>query len=137
MNRLTRTAALAAALMATCLLAPGTTAHAASGGAAGADWLSLTVTRPGTTGGGTRAALLLCDPPQGHPKAAEACAELGAVDGDFGRLGDSGTICSLIYAPVTAHAHGRWNDRRIDHERTYANECELRAGTGAVFALDG
>ncbi|WP_405551955.1 SSI family serine proteinase inhibitor [Streptomyces sp. NBC_01171] len=132
MNRLTRTAALAAALMATCLLAPGTTAHAASG-----DWLSLTVTRPGTTGGGTRAALLLCDPPQGHPKAAEACAELAAADGDFSRLGDSDALCPLIYAPVRARAHGRWNGRQIDHERTYGNACELRAETGDVFALEG
>ncbi|MFI9394131.1 SSI family serine proteinase inhibitor [Streptomyces bauhiniae] len=132
MNRLTRTAALAAALMASCLLAPGTTAHAASG-----DWLSLTVTRPGTTGGGSRAALLLCDPPQGHPKAAEACAELAAADGDFSRLGDSGTLCPLIYAPVRARAHGRWNGRPIEYDRTYGNACELRAETADVFALEG
>ncbi|MGW5045219.1 SSI family serine proteinase inhibitor [Streptomyces griseoluteus] len=84
MNRPTRAAALTAALMATCLLAPGTTAHAASG-----DWLSVAVTRPGTTGGGTRTALLLRDPPQDHPRAVEACAELNAVDGDFSRPGDS------------------------------------------------
>ncbi|MFJ3659165.1 SSI family serine proteinase inhibitor [Streptomyces sp. NPDC090119] len=132
MNRLTRTAALAATLMATCLLAPGTTAHAASG-----DWLSLTVTRPGTTGGGTRAALLLCDPPQGHPKAAEACAELAAADGDFSRLSDPDTLCPLIYAPVRAHAQGRWNGRPIEFERTFGNACQLRAETGDVFALEG
>ncbi|MFD7882048.1 SSI family serine proteinase inhibitor [Streptomyces bauhiniae] len=132
MNRLTRTAALAATLMATCLLAPGTTAHAASG-----DWLSLTVTRPGTTGGGTRAALLLCDPPQGHPKAAEACAELLAADGDFSRLGDKDTLCPLIYAPVRASAHGRWHGKQIDFERTYGNACQLGAETGSVFALEG
>ncbi|MFJ4006320.1 SSI family serine proteinase inhibitor [Streptomyces sp. NPDC090023] len=132
MNRLTRTAALAATLMATCLLAPGTTAHAASG-----DWLSLTVTRPGTTGGGTRAALLLCDPPQGHPKAIEACAELAATDGDFSRLGDPDTLCPLIYAPVRAHAHGRWNGRPIEFERTFGNACQLRAESGDVFALEG
>ncbi|MYZ10430.1 serine protease [Streptomyces sp. SID2999] len=132
MNRLTRTAALAATLMATCLLAPGTTAHAASG-----DWLSLTVTRPGTTGGGTRAALLLCDPPQGHPKAAEACAELIAAEGDFGRLGDRDTLCPLIYAPVRASAQGSWHGKRIDFERTYGNACEMGAETGSVFALEG
>ncbi|MEU6818780.1 SSI family serine proteinase inhibitor [Streptomyces sp. NPDC046860] len=134
MNRLTRTAALAAALMATCLLTPGAPAHAAPPGAA--DWLSLTVTRPGTTGGGTRAALLLCDPPQGHPKAPQACAELDAAEGDFSRLADPAAICPLIYAPVTARAHGRWNGHPADFERTYGNACELRAATGAVFALD-
>ncbi|MFJ6843437.1 SSI family serine proteinase inhibitor [Streptomyces griseoluteus] len=132
MNRLTRTAALAAALMATCLLAPGTTAHAASG-----DWLSLTLTRPGTTGGGTRTALLLCDPPQGHPKAAEVCAELSAAEGDFSRLGDSATLCPLIYAPVRASAHGRWNGKPVAYDRTFGNACELGAATGSVFALEG
>ncbi|MFD4786443.1 SSI family serine proteinase inhibitor [Streptomyces sp. NPDC058459] len=132
MNRPTRTAALAAALMATCLLTPGATAHAAPG-----DWLSLTVTRPGTTGGGTRAALLLCDPPQGHPKAAEACAQLAAADGDFSRLGDSGTRCPLIYAPVRAQAHGRRHGRQVEYDRTYGNACELRAATGDVFTLAG
>ncbi|MGW5331351.1 SSI family serine proteinase inhibitor [Streptomyces bauhiniae] len=132
MNRLTRTAALAAALMATCLLAPGTTAHAASG-----DWLSLTLTRPGTTGGDTRTALLLCDPPQGHPKAAEACAELAAAEGDFSRLGDKDTLCTLIYAPVRARAHGRWHGRQVAYDRTLGNACELRAETGDVFALEG
>ncbi|MFK4108450.1 SSI family serine proteinase inhibitor [Streptomyces sp. NPDC002176] len=132
MNRPARTAALAAALMATCLLAPGPTAHAASG-----DWLSLAVTRPGTTGGGTRAALLLCDPPQGHPKAAEACAELATAEGDFSRLGDPDMLCPLIYAPVRARAQGLWHGKQIDYERTFGNACQLRAETGDVFALEG
>ncbi|MFF9394320.1 SSI family serine proteinase inhibitor [Streptomyces griseoluteus] len=99
--------------------------------------LSLTVTRPGATGGGIRTAPLLCDPPQGHPQAAEACAEVTAVDDDFSRLGDSDTLCPLICAPVRPSAHGRWNGRRIDHGRTYGNACELRAATGDVFALEG
>ncbi|MET7614061.1 SSI family serine proteinase inhibitor [Streptomyces seoulensis] len=132
MNRLTRTAALAATLMATCLLAPGTTAHAASG-----DWLSLTVTRPGTDGAGSRAALLLCDPPQGHPKAAEACAELTAANGDFSRLGDKDTLCTLVYAPVRARARGSWHGKPVSYDRTFGNACELRAETGDVFALEG
>ncbi|MGW2209813.1 SSI family serine proteinase inhibitor [Streptomyces sp. NPDC001781] len=93
--------------MAACLLAPGTTALAASG-----DRLALTVTRPGTTSGGGRAALLLCDPPKGHPKAAEACAELTSAEGDFSRPRDSGTLCALVCAPVRARAQGRRHGRR-------------------------
>ncbi|WP_279638112.1 SSI family serine proteinase inhibitor [Streptomyces griseoluteus] len=71
------------------------------------------------------------------PKAAEACAEPTAIDGDLGRPGDSDTLCPLSCAPVSASAHGRWNGRRTDHERTYGNACEPRAATGDVFALEG
>ncbi|MFJ8732699.1 SSI family serine proteinase inhibitor [Streptomyces bauhiniae] len=53
------------------------------------------------------------------------------------RLGDSGTLCPLIYAPVRARAHGRWNGRPVEYDRTYGNACELRAETGDVFALEG
>ncbi|MFJ6904989.1 SSI family serine proteinase inhibitor [Streptomyces griseoluteus] len=81
--------------------------------------------------------MLLCDPPQGHPKAAEVCAEPTAADGDFSRLGDSDTLCPLIHVPVRAGAHGRWNGRRTDHERTYGNARELRAATGDVLAPEG
>ncbi|MFE0346754.1 SSI family serine proteinase inhibitor [Streptomyces griseoluteus] len=109
MNRPTRLAAPAAVLMATCLLAPGITAHEASGGR-----LAPTATRPGTAGGGTRTTLLLRDPPPGHPKAAEASVELASFKGHFSRPGDSGTLCPLIHAPVRASAPGRWNGRRTD-----------------------
>ncbi|MEU9921675.1 SSI family serine proteinase inhibitor [Streptomyces griseoluteus] len=71
------------------------------------------------------------------PAPAEACAEPTADDGDFGRLGDSGTLCPLICAPVGAGAQGRWRGRQIDHERTYGNACELRAATGDVCAVEG
>ncbi|MFJ5516673.1 SSI family serine proteinase inhibitor [Streptomyces griseoluteus] len=60
-----------------------------------------------------------------------------AADGDLSRPGDSDTLCPLIHAPVRASAHGRWNGRRIDGERTHGNACELRTATGDVFALEG
>ncbi|MEU4107903.1 SSI family serine proteinase inhibitor [Streptomyces sp. NPDC027717] len=136
MTYLNRTAAVAAALMTTCLLAPGPSAHAVSRDASTGDWLRLTVTHGDSASSDTRGTLLLCDPPQGHAHAEEACAELAAVDGDISRLTPSDTLCTLIYAPVTAQAEGRWGGRRVEHHETYANDCVLRAETGAVFALD-
>ncbi|MFJ2393265.1 SSI family serine proteinase inhibitor [Streptomyces sp. NPDC087843] len=90
-------------------------------------------TTPGTD---TRGALLLCDPPQGHPHAAQACAELTAVEGDIGRLPVTpGVLCPMIYAPVTAAARGEWDGRPVTYAHTFANSCVMGAATGAVFAL--
>lgn len=86
---------------------------------------------------GTRGALLLCDPPQGHPHAARACAELAAAEGDIDRIPDTpGTLCPMIYAPVTAAARGAWDGRPVTYTHTFANSCVMGASTGAVFALE-
>ncbi|MFD9394542.1 SSI family serine proteinase inhibitor [Streptomyces sp. NPDC060000] len=101
------------------------------------DWLQLTVTRGDSRSSDTRGTLLLCDPPQGHSRAAEACDVLARADGNVDALtGDGSRVCALVYAPVTVRAQGRWNGRPVDYQHTFSNDCEREALTGAVFALD-
>ncbi|AIS01166.1 SSI family serine proteinase inhibitor [Streptomyces glaucescens] len=113
-------------------------------------WLHLTVTRgdvlrpglrplrpPVHRSGDTRDTLLLCEPPQGHGRAAEACALLDAAHGDIRRIPARDGICPMMYAPVTAHARGMWQGRPVDYRETFPNACSMEAVTGALFALDG
>ncbi|MET9119209.1 SSI family serine proteinase inhibitor [Streptomyces longwoodensis] len=109
---------------------------APAAGAPGADWLELTVTPGAGRSGDPRGALLLCDPPQGHSRAAEACAELTAAHGDVRAVPRRDAVCPLLYAPVAVRARGQWDGRPVDYRETFANRCELEAATGAVFALD-
>ncbi|MDR6979990.1 hypothetical protein J2X68_006728 [Streptomyces sp. 3330] len=124
----------AAALLLAAGAAP---AVAVSHDALPGNWLQLTVTRGDSRSSDTRGTLLLCDPPQGHSRAAEACDVLTRADGDVDALAADGSrICPLMYAPVTVRAQGQWNGRPVDYERTFGNDCEREALTGAVFALD-
>ncbi|WP_329221942.1 subtilase-type protease inhibitor [Streptomyces sp. NBC_01485] len=124
----------AAALLLAVGAAP---ALAASDDALPGNWLQLTVTRGDTRSGDTRGTLLLCDPPQGHSRAAEACDVLARAGGDVNAVpGDGSRICPLVYAPVTVRAEGWWNGRLVDYRHTFGNDCEREALTGAVFALD-
>ena len=115
------------------------------------NWLFLTLT-PGDGGSGelrgdgghdgghSRGILLSCDPPQGHGRAAEACAQLEKVGGDIGRLArlqPDNSFCPMIYAPVTAHARGTWGGRTVEYRETFSNSCALAARTGSVFTMDG
>jgi hypothetical protein len=100
-------------------------------------WLFLTVTPGHVQTGPARGTLLLCDPPQGHTLAADACAELEAADGDIGTLPPKDVYCPMVYAPVTAHARGEWRGRPVQYTQTFSNGCELAARTGSVFTLDG
>ncbi|MEU5768248.1 SSI family serine proteinase inhibitor [Streptomyces asoensis] len=124
----------AAALLLAAGAAP---AQAVSRDGLSGNWLQLTVTRGDARSSDTRGTLLLCDPPQGHSRAAEACDVLTRADGDVGALrGDSSRVCALVYAPVTVRAQGEWNGRPVDYRHTFSNDCEREALTGAVFALD-
>ncbi|GGN01761.1 SSI family serine proteinase inhibitor [Streptomyces fuscichromogenes] len=137
MTYLSKATAAGGALLAAVLLAAGP-AQAAPGAARDGDYLYLTVTTGDGHSGGTRGALLLCDPPQGLSRAAQACAELDAVGGDIARLAPAeGAMCPMVYAPVTAQARGQWNGRPIEYRETFSNSCRLAALTGPVFALDG
>lgn len=101
------------------------------------NWLQLSVTRDTAPSDGTRGTLLLCGPPEGHRRAAEACDQLTAVNGDLRALPAArDTVCTLVYAPVTARASGQWNGRPVSYTETFSNACEMQARTGAVFALD-
>ncbi|MFF3942225.1 SSI family serine proteinase inhibitor [Streptomyces phaeofaciens] len=120
------------------LAAAAVPAHAAARDTFPGNWLQLTVTRGASPSADGRGTLLLCDPPQGHSRAVEACGQLAAVDGDPGGLtAAQDAVCAMVYAPVTARASGRWNGRPVEYSRTFGNACELAALTGAVFALDG
>ncbi|CAM5511126.1 SSI family serine proteinase inhibitor [Streptomyces aurantiogriseus] len=132
------THSLLAALPATAalVLTAVTPAQASAPGDTG-NWLRLTVTEGDSRVSDSRGTLLLCDPPHGHSRATEACAELAAADGDLRAVpARKDTICSLVYAPVTAHARGQWNGHPVEYEKTFANRCVMGAETGAVFALD-
>lgn len=120
------------------LLAAGAVpAHAVARDAFPGNWLQLTLTRGTGPAAGPRGTLLLCDPPRGHSRAPEACGQLAEAGGDPARLAAApDAVCSMLYAPVTARASGRWDGRPVEYSRTFGNDCELTAVTGAVFALD-
>ncbi|MFK4145298.1 SSI family serine proteinase inhibitor [Streptomyces sp. NPDC004065] len=101
------------------------------------DWLYVSVTHGDTRSGDTRGTLLLCDPPEGHSHAAQACAQLRSVRGDIRGIPHKDVVCAMVYAPVTVQARGQWQGRAIDYQETFANGCVMRARTGEVFALDG
>ncbi|KOU57714.1 serine protease [Streptomyces sp. MMG1533] len=119
------------------LLATAAPAQAAPQEPAGGDWLFVTVTMGDARTSSIRGTLLLCDPPQGHGRAAEACAQLETADGDIGAVPTREVYCPMVYAPVTAHARGQWHGRPVEYKETFSSTCVLGARTGAVFALDG
>ncbi|MEU9167328.1 SSI family serine proteinase inhibitor [Streptomyces sp. NPDC048420] len=129
-----RTARAGLTVAAALLLAAATPATA--GSSDGGDHLYLMVTKGDGRSSDTRGTLLLCDPPQGHGRAAEACAQLDAVGGDLDALPPSDIRCPMIYAPVTAQARGAWNGRPVEYRHTFSNGCVMAARTGAVFALE-
>ncbi|MFE7814961.1 SSI family serine proteinase inhibitor [Streptomyces sp. NPDC057433] len=136
------TAVRGALLAATALLAflvptPAQADPAPRGAAASDSWLLLGVDRGETRTGTTPGRLLLCDPPQGHPRAAEACAELAAADGRITGIPARDTYCPMVHAPVTAHARGQWRGQPVEYTETFPNRCVMEARTGSVFALDG
>ncbi|MDT0611577.1 SSI family serine proteinase inhibitor [Streptomyces lancefieldiae] len=122
----------AAALLVTC----ATPAQATAEREPANDWLLVTVTRDGAPSGTTRSALLSCDPPRGHARAARACAELETAGGRIADIPPRDTYCPMLHAPVTAHARGKWRGRPVEYRQTFPNTCLMAARTGAVFALD-
>ncbi|MFF8945118.1 SSI family serine proteinase inhibitor [Streptomyces sp. NPDC014864] len=131
-KRLRRVLPAAAALLLACP-APAQAAHRHSGRG---DWLYVTVTRGDVRAGDTRRALLLCDPPRGHVHAADACSQLRSARGDIRGIPRRAVFCTMVYAPVTVHAQGRWQGRAVTYTQTFANTCEMKARTGEVFALE-
>ncbi|WP_181140319.1 SSI family serine proteinase inhibitor [Streptomyces sp. Ru62] len=137
MTYITRAAAAAGALLTAAGLLTAGPAQAASRDVLPGNWLHLTVTKGDARSGDTRDTLLLCDPPQGHARASEACAELAAAGGAIDRIPAEQVFCPMIFAPVTVQARGRWDGRSVDFRDTYTSVCVMRARTGSVFALDG
>ncbi|WP_338895462.1 SSI family serine proteinase inhibitor [Streptomyces sp. TG1A-60] len=121
-------------LAALALLTVGASAPAGATSFNG-DWLYVSVTRGDARSSDTRGTLLLCDPPQGHGQAVQACAELREAGGDITRIPHEDAVCTEIYAPVRVTARGQWNGRPVGYEQPFANGCVMAARTGAVFAL--
>jgi hypothetical protein len=122
----------AAALLVTCTTpVPATASDPLTG-----DWLYLTVTQSGEKATAARSTLLQCDPPHGHARADQACAELGKAAGDIRAIPVKDGYCPMNYAPVTARARGEWRGQPVDYRQTFANACVMAARTGSVFALD-
>ncbi|MEU6665426.1 SSI family serine proteinase inhibitor [Streptomyces sp. NPDC046727] len=137
MTYITRAAAAAGALLAAAGLLTVGQAQAASRDALSDNWLYLTVTKGDAKAAEGPGTLLLCDPPEGHKHAAEACTELAAADGAIDRIPAEQVFCTMIYAPVTVHARGRWHGRVVDFQETYSSACVMKARTRHVFAVDG
>lgn len=129
------TLALRGVLVAAAALLIATPAQAAPRPAGTGNWLYVTVTRSDDRSMDVNGTLLMCDPPQGHAQAGQACAELTEAEGDIGRIPRKDAICPMVYAPVTVSARGQWNGRPVDYSQTFSNACDLQARTGAVFAL--
>ncbi|WP_225826347.1 SSI family serine proteinase inhibitor [Streptomyces naphthomycinicus] len=136
MTYITRAAAAAGALLAAAGLLTAGPAQAAPRDSLSGNWLYLTVARGDAKSADSPGALLLCDPPQGHRHAAEACAELDAVGGAIDRIPAEKVFCTMIYAPVTVQARGQWNGRAVDFQETYTSACVMKARTRHVFAMD-
>ncbi|MET7733573.1 protease inhibitor [Streptomyces sp. NPDC005402] len=85
-----------------------------------------------------RAVTLTCAPGSSgtHPAAAQACAELRAVEGDFDALGAGTDVqCTKEYHPVVVTVDGVWRGKRVSYERTFANECVKSSYGSSVFAF--
>jgi hypothetical protein len=85
-----------------------------------------------------RAVTLSCAPGASgtHPAAAQACAELRGVGGDFTALRPSqGVWCTKLYDPVVVTVQGVWEGKRVSYERTFGNACERDAVGGSLFAF--
>src|SRR5690242_19562037 len=81
-------------------------------------------------------ATLTCGPAGGtHKQAKAACAALNAAKGDPAAIKNDGSMCMMIYDPVTVTATGRWKSKPVKFTHTYGNPCELHAATGAVFTF--
>ncbi|MGX5186928.1 SSI family serine proteinase inhibitor [Streptomyces avermitilis] len=129
------TMAVPGALLAAIALLSAAPAQAAAHRVTPGNWLYVTVTTGDARSSHISSRLLTCDPPHGHAHAARACEELAAADGDITRIPPKHTFCPMIYAPVTADAHGEWNGRQVEYSHAFGNACALEGETGAVFAL--
>ncbi|MFF7970046.1 protease inhibitor [Streptomyces sp. NPDC007905] len=85
-----------------------------------------------------RAVTLNCAPTASgtHPAAAQACAELRGVGGDFEALKARDDVwCTKLYDPVVVTVQGVWQGKRVSYERTFGNSCVKDALNSSVFAF--
>ena len=80
------------------------------------------------------AVTLRCHPSGGaHPQPRAACQTLRAVGGRPARIKPAHTMCTMIYAPITAQITGKWRGKKISWSKTYGNTCEMIRATGVLF----
>ena len=85
-----------------------------------------------------RAVTLNCAPTASgtHPAAADACAELRGVKGDFDELTPRNDVfCTRQYDPVVVTVAGVWQGKRVSYEHTFANECVKNAAGSSLFTF--
>ncbi|MFI9648175.1 subtilase-type protease inhibitor [Streptomyces sp. NPDC052040] len=85
-----------------------------------------------------RAVTLNCAPTASgtHPAATDACADLRSVGGDINALSArQGVFCTMLYDPVVVTVQGVWQGKRVDYQRTFANECVKTSYGTALFAF--
>ena len=127
--------AAAALLISTPVISTAAFAGGYGGGGGRGPGADLTLTYMAQAGFAA-AVTLECDPPGGgHPKPADACAELTAVAGDPDKIEPGLGACMMIYAPITAEITGDWHGTAIDWQHTYGNSCEMKRALGVLFAF--
>ncbi|MFE5208739.1 SSI family serine proteinase inhibitor [Streptomyces sp. NPDC056600] len=132
---------LAAGVLATAgSVVPAAAAGASSSGASGggaAALSSLTITKSGSSWSGlpARQVTLQCEPTGGtHPTAADACAQLLAVDGQFDKLQPVGSAaCPPVWMPTTVTVTGTWRLQPVYWTKTYGSDCDAGFRSGYVF----
>jgi len=130
---MSRVLACAAVAAIGCVMATPAAATAAVGAPRGD--LQLWASRGESFSQNTATVMLQCAPDSGdHPKAEDACAAVAKVGGRFEAMNGAG-ICTREYAPITVAALGTWDGRQVNFSKSYANRCEMRNATGAVFAF--
>jgi len=116
------------------------TASAASAASAGVragegGTLGLMITPlPGGSPSSPRVATLTCDPVGGtHPRAAEACAQLAAANGDIKAIPYVPRPCPPIWEPVTVTARGVWRGQVIDYTVREGGVACANVSHGVIF----
>ncbi|OIJ68894.1 protease inhibitor [Streptomyces mangrovisoli] len=71
-----------------------------------------------------------------HPAAADACAELRGVNGDFDALKARDDVrCTKLFDPVVITVQGVWQGQRVAYERTFSNACVKDSYGTSVYAF--
>ncbi|WP_433614782.1 SSI family serine proteinase inhibitor [Dactylosporangium sp. CA-139114] len=98
--------------------------------------LVLTVAKGESTKPAQRRASLTCQPAGGsHRQARTACQQLAKVGGRIDKLQSDGSMCIMLWDPVTVTANGTWKGRKVAYTHTFSNACTLGTTTGSVFSL--
>ncbi|MBQ0984735.1 subtilase-type protease inhibitor [Streptomyces sp. F63] len=140
MRNRAKTALTGTLVLAAASLGPlGGTAHAGESSLYAPSALVLTIAHgeDASSVAPERAVTLSCEPKATgtHPSPQEACVLLGDAGGDVDAIVPPAEpeLCTYQYDPVVVTMRGVWQGQRVDEERTFGNECVMRAETGAVF----